>query len=548
MTTTQFVRLSRLSFFFAAFTLLFVFSASAQKRKAAPAKTPAAKTRTKPDGKTNTAVTDKSKPAKSASNKETAAARAEKARQLAAARQAAEARRQAALAEQRRRDQIRREAAARAAAVERAFHTETISNIGSDNVEGEDLQIRRAAVESLGRHAGTVVVMEAKTGKVLTIVNQDWGIRKGFKPCSTIKLVSAVAGVNENLINENGGLARQPSAIKLDDALAHSDNRYFQKVGANLGNEKMISYARALGLGEPTGINAEGEVAGKLPYNNNNARIYSHGDDFEVTPLQLAVLVTAIANGGKLVVPQIPRTKIEKANFQGLMRREANVPPETLVSLHAGMRGATVYGTAGRAGIGGMGAAGKTGSCIMNGAWVGLFTSVAPIENPQYTIVVITRGQGERGKVAAIIAGGIYRALQSRINKKPDEVLLAKMSPKIKPNHQNDPRLKKQIADEDDDDEVVEGENSTVSKNIEINPKKGMTRENAAEVVIVGAGDKKDEVIFEPVVEVKKPGLPAKVASPLFPPVIIENKRGASDETQTESPKPSRPRLVKTNK
>ena len=56
------------------------------------------------------------------------------------------------------------------------------------------LEVRAAAVSALGNHNGTVVVMDPKTGRVYTVVNQDWGLRRGFKPCSTIKLVTGVAG------------------------------------------------------------------------------------------------------------------------------------------------------------------------------------------------------------------------------------------------------------------------------------------------------------------------------------------------------------------
>jgi cell division protein FtsI/penicillin-binding protein 2 len=149
--------------------------------------------------------------------------------------------------------------------------------------------------------------MEAQTGKVLTIVNQDWAIRSGIKPCSTIKLVTGVAGLNEGIINKEDGSVRNTRTRRdLDDAIAFSDNGYFQRVGSNLGSPKMIEYAKDLGLGQPTGLNAPGEYAGKLPYGNNNVRIYSHGDDFEVTPLQLAVLVSEISNGGKKLIPRIP--------------------------------------------------------------------------------------------------------------------------------------------------------------------------------------------------------------------------------------------------
>ena len=80
------------------------------------------------------------------------------------------------------------------------------------------------------------------------------------------------------------------------------------------------------------------------------------------------------------------------------------------------MIGAAEYGTARRGVDATLGVAGKTGSCIEKGSWVGLFASVAPVADPQYSVVVITRGQGERGKYAAAIAGKIYNVLGKRIN------------------------------------------------------------------------------------------------------------------------------------
>jgi membrane peptidoglycan carboxypeptidase len=329
-----------------------------------------------------------------------------------------EARRQAALEEKRRREQLAREARARQIAFERGLRTETIENIANDDADGEDLEVRRAAVNALGNRAGTVVVLEPQTGKVLTVVNQDWAIHKSFKPCSTIKLVTAVAGINERMIDEEGNIRTRRFPMNLNDALAFSNNIYFQAVGSSLGNSKMISYAQTLGLGQPTGINVAGETAGKLPYGNGNARIYSHGDDFEVSPLQLAVMTSAVSNNGKIIVPHVPRTAIQKTNFRGTLRRQINLPQTSLQGVLPGMIGAATYGTARRGVDSSMGIAGKTGSCIAGGSWVGLFTSVAPIENPQYAVVVITRGQSERGKHAAAIAGKIYQTLRSRIRGK----------------------------------------------------------------------------------------------------------------------------------
>ena len=136
-----------------------------------------------------------------------------------------EERQQAILAEKRRREQAAREARARRLAFERGLRTETVANISRDVTDGEDLNVRVAAVNALGQHAGSIVVMEAQTGKVLTIVNQDWAVRSTIRPCSTIKLVTGVAGLNEGVISkENGSVRNTATRRNLDDAVAFSDN------------------------------------------------------------------------------------------------------------------------------------------------------------------------------------------------------------------------------------------------------------------------------------------------------------------------------------
>src|SRR5712671_2502863 len=72
-----------------------------------------------------------------------------------------------------------------------------------DSVDGEDLVVRRAAVQALGPYNGSVVVVDPSTGRLLTIVNQKLAFQSGFQPCSTIKIVAALAGLNEGLIDQN---------------------------------------------------------------------------------------------------------------------------------------------------------------------------------------------------------------------------------------------------------------------------------------------------------------------------------------------------------
>jgi penicillin-binding protein 2 len=333
-----------------------------------------------------------------------------------------------ALEEARRRAEAARQAAiARQRAIDEGMRNEVQSNIAKDNSVGEDPEVRRAAIDALGHHAGTVVVMDPKTGRVYTVVNQDWALRRGFKPCSTIKLVTGVAGISEKVIApietvSDGGRYR----IDLTDALAYSNNTYFQHVAGEVGFDKMITYAKQMGLGEKTGINYVNEYSGHLPLFKSGFalnRMGSHGDDFEVTAIQLATLVSAMSNGGKLLTPHLPQTVQENSTFKTEVRRKVNVENDTWKRMLPGMIGAVNYGSGRKAYRPEQTVAGKTGTCIgqdSSRAWVGLFTSYAPVVNPRLAVVVITRGTDAHNHVPAAIAGNIYRALSPRFGTQID--------------------------------------------------------------------------------------------------------------------------------
>src|ERR1043166_4936230 len=116
-------------------------------------------------------------------------------RERAAEMRRVEGRNRRALLEARRRaEAARRAAIARQMAIDKAMRDEVQTFISKNDLSGEDPEVRRVAVNALGNHAGTVVVMDPITGRVYSIVNQEWALRRGFKPCSTIKLVTGVAG------------------------------------------------------------------------------------------------------------------------------------------------------------------------------------------------------------------------------------------------------------------------------------------------------------------------------------------------------------------
>ena len=343
-------------------------------------------------------------------------------RELAAEMRKFDATHRRSLEEARRRAEAARLAAiARQRAIDEGMRNEVADLIAKDSTAGEDLEVRRAAVNALGHHAGTVVVMDPKSGRVYTVVNQEWALRRGFKPCSTIKLVTGVAGITEKVIQPVEPISDY--SLNLTDALAHSNNTYFQRVGGEVGFDKMVSYAREMGLGEKTGINYPNEYAGRIPLFKSGYAVNhmsSHGDDFEVTAIQLAELVSAMSNGGKLLTPHVPRTPEENDKFKTETRRKINISQDTFNRMLPGMVGAVNYGSGRKAYRPEQTVAGKTGTCIGQGAWLGLFTSYAPVANPKLAIVVITRGTDAHNHLPAAVAGDIYRALSPRFGTQID--------------------------------------------------------------------------------------------------------------------------------
>ena len=293
------------------------------------------------------------------------------------------------------------------------------ANVMKDNSTGEDLEIRRAAIEALAGRAGTVVVLDPNNGRVFTVVNQQMALGSPVKPCSTVKLITGLAALHEGVFDPNQDVAITARySMNLTDALAHSNNPFFQVLGRELGYERMMQYAHNYGFGEPTGVNYPGESAGFLP-EEATREMPSHGDGFGVTAMQLAAFTAAIANGGNLYIPRVPRTAADVAEFHSLLRRRIEMTPEDRLRTLSGMSGAVNFGTAKLAADPLGQVAGKTGTCTGATDKLGLFTSFDSVDNPRLVVTVITTGSAEAGKRAADIAGRLYRAVTFRFFKQP---------------------------------------------------------------------------------------------------------------------------------
>ena len=292
--------------------------------------------------------------------------------------------------------------------------------VAGDDTQGEDAEVRRAALEALGKRSGSIVVMDPSTGRVYAVVNQEWALRRGWLPASTMKVVVGMAGLGERTLDpaQKVRVSDRPERIDLTDALAFSNNPYFLTVSERVGSEAILAYARRLGLGEATGVNYEGESAGVLPASARGVKagpLGTHGEGVEVTPVQLAALASAIANGGTLYVPRVPRTPEEAARFEPKVRRTIDIPREILDRIVPGLVATVERGTGMGAKVEALKVAGKTGSAGGKNHSHGIFYSYAPAERPRLVVVVVTEGPEENGRASAGVAGAIYRALGSRL-------------------------------------------------------------------------------------------------------------------------------------
>jgi penicillin-binding protein 2 len=287
-----------------------------------------------------------------------------------------------------------------------------------DLVDGEDLLVRRAAVEALGPYNGTVVVADPKSGRILTIVNQKLAFQSGFEPCSTIKIVAALAGLNEGILSEQAHFRLTTRrSMDLTEALAHSNNGFFATVGVRLGYDRIVHYAELFGLGEKAGLNIEAEQPGSIasePPKDGLGMMTSFGEGIYMTPLELTALVSAVANGGKLYYLQHPHSQEEIDHFTPQIKRELNIA-QWLPDIKPGMMGAVEYGTAKRAGFNlSEPIFGKTGTCTDSRSpthlgWFGSYNETG--ENKLVVTVLLTGGRPISGPVASGVAGNVYKNL-----------------------------------------------------------------------------------------------------------------------------------------
>ena len=325
------------------------------------------------------------------------------------------------------------------------------------------------------RSGGTVVVMDVKTGAVRALASlpqydprpfargikakeyagllNDPGfplvnrmIHSAFSPGSTFKLITATAALQAGLATPTshfycGGsfgpancfVRSGHGGISFDDSMAHSCDVVFYKLGFEMGIRHLRKYCALYGLGTPTGIDLPNETGGLLPSPEWKQEVWEDrwydGDTINmsigqgfllVSPLQMAVVTAAVANGGYVVTPTLAKQAIARngaVKFRPDPKKtKIDVKPEFLASVRQGMRGAVTHGTSTATNLPQVQIAGKTGTVEnspsihnkygRNHVW---FVSFAPYQNPEVTVVVfLEKSHGYGGSLAAPIARQCY--------------------------------------------------------------------------------------------------------------------------------------------
>jgi penicillin-binding protein 2 len=353
-----------------------------------------------------------------------------------------------------------------------------------------DVTIQQAAESALqsamSSTRGAVVVMDPNNGDVLALAScptydpniwmrkisaEEWtflndpvlkpqidrAMQENYAPGSIFKVVTGLAaleaGIDPDQKIYNPGWIRvpgrrtpiddlaKPGEYNFRDAFIHSSNTYFITNGMRAGIEAIVRLGMRLHLGERTFLLPKQETAGTLPSLPMVRRGWTPPDTayicigqgrLDVTPLQMAIMVGAIANGGKVLWPRLVQRvePPEPHNADQVIlyptrdpRDELGVSPRSLEITREGMLGDVEEGGTGkRALVPGMRICGKTGTAqvmdarnnvIGHTVW---FASYAPFDNPRYVVVVMIEGdRGVKlsgGETCAPVAARIYRAIQ----------------------------------------------------------------------------------------------------------------------------------------
>jgi len=351
-----------------------------------------------------------------------------------------------------------------------------------------DLELQKVAEQELGDRAGAAVALDPNSGEVLAFVStpdfdpalftghippqkwkeyledpkrplEDKALRGMYPPGSTFKIITALAGLEEGLIDPRTAIdcpgyyrfgnttfrcwrKKGHGRVELKKAIRESCDVYFYKLAERLGVNRIAAYAKLSGLGAPLGIGLDDEKGGVIPSEEWKRKRFGQkwfrGETLSVgigqgyvlvTPLQLASMIATVANGGTLYQPRLVRRVYDSngkvlKEFSSQVIRRTGIRPESYRLVREGLLAVVnePQGTGGMARLSEVAVAGKTGSSQVvklrqeKGEVPyqfrdhALFVAFAPYEKPEIAVAVLVEHGVHGGSAAAPIAGRMLRA------------------------------------------------------------------------------------------------------------------------------------------
>ena len=362
-----------------------------------------------------------------------------------------------------------------------------------------DKRLQRKLVEALADEVGSGIFMNPQTGEVLALAStpgydpnvftapvsrttwtalindgrhplNDRAISSFYAPGSTFKVLMSVVGLETGAITPQTTVSCPGSVViynrrfmcwkkgghgivDVHRALVQSCNVFYYLLGKKVGIDAISKYAKMFGIGELSGIDIPGESRGNPPSVEWKQRIHQEpwypGDTISVsigqgllavTPIQMATMISAVANGGTLVRPHLARdTKAESTKLP--------VSSGTLALIRDALADVVEEGTATRAQLGPIHVSGKTGTAQVFKKSVGVdadkqakderdhawFIGYAPSEKPEIAFAIVIEHGGHGGTTAAPVARKVLEVFfEDRLPQK-DQVPALQAALKVRP-------------------------------------------------------------------------------------------------------------------
>lgn len=320
----------------------------------------------------------------------------------------------------------------------------------------------KAGVEENGAEGGSAILMDPNTGEILAMANwptfnpndyraskeearRNRAVQEIYEPGSTLKMVTASAAIEQGvvtpgqMIDASGGRISIGSRVVHDthdygvisftDVIVKSSNVGAIRVGLRLGPERLSEYVRRFGFGQrssPRDFPSEnaGIVWDASRLTDSALASVSMGYQISVTPLQMAVAASSVANGGQLLRPRVVRAVIRDGVRTPVPREivGTTIKKETAAELVAIMEQVVERGTAKAAQVDGFTIAGKTGTAaqLVNGRystslWNASFVGFVPSRKPEFTLIVVIDAPHTRGHTGGVAAAPVFKRISESV-------------------------------------------------------------------------------------------------------------------------------------